>query len=117
MVWVMSASDREPASSRAGPRATWRYRICVLAGAWLVPPVLVAAGAALLTAGLDCDTNGLFVIVAPAAAGTAGGWAWAAWRRARGWLLAASLTGACLLTTFASAAAWAAVALDRCFAF
>jgi hypothetical protein len=82
----MSAPDREPASSLADPRAAWRYRIGVLAGAWLAVPVLVATGAALLTASLDCDTNGLVVIVAAAAAGLAGGWAWAVWRRARGWL-------------------------------
>src|SRR3954449_7368568 len=97
-----------PASSPADPSAAWRYRIGVLAGAWLAIPVLVAAGAALLTAALDCDTNGLVVIVAAAAAGPAGGWAWAAWRRARGWLLAASVTGACVVTTVAGAAAWAA---------
>jgi hypothetical protein len=69
------------------------------------------------TASLDCDTNGLVVIVAAAVAGPAGGWAWAAWRRARGMLLAASVTGACLLTTVVGAAAWATVALDRCFTF
>ena len=113
----MSARDQEPVSSPADPRAVRRYRVGVLAGAWLAVPALVAAGAALLTAGLDCDTNGLAVIVAAAAAGPAGGWAWAAWRRARGWLLAASVTGACLSATVAGAAAWAAVALDRCFTF
>ena len=31
--------------------------------------------------------------------------------------VAAGVTGACLLTTLAGAAAWAAVALDRCFTF
>src|SRR3954451_12471929 len=117
MVCVMRAPEQQSGSSPANPRAAWRYRIGVLAGAWLLVPMLVAAGAALLTAGLDCDGNGLVVIVPVAAAGPAGGWAWAAWRRARGWLLAASVTGACLLTTVAGAAAWATVALDRCFAF
>jgi len=113
----MSACDRESGSSPADPRAAWRYRIGVLAGAWLAVPVLVAAGAALLTAALDCDTNGLVVIVAAAAAGPAGAWAWAAWRRAGGRLLAASVIGACLLTPVVGAAAWATVALDRCFTF
>jgi len=113
----MSASDQEPASSPADSRAAWRYRIGVLAGAWLAVPMLGAAGAALLTAALNCDTNGLVVIVTAAAAGPAGGWAWATWRRARGRLLAASVTGACLLTTVVGAAAWATVALERCFTF
>src|SRR3954469_11603227 len=80
-------------------------------------PRAVGAGAALLTAALDCDTNGLVVIVAAAAAGPAGAWAWAAWRRAGGRLLAASVIGACLLTPVVGAAAWATVALDRCFTF
>jgi len=113
----MSAPDQQPASSPADTPAAWRYRIGVLAGAWVVVPVLVAAAAALVTARLDCDTNGLVVIVPAAAAGPAAGWAWAAWRRARGWLLAASVTGACLLTPVVGAAAWATVALDRCFTF
>src|SRR4051812_15977654 len=117
MVCVMSVPDRQPESSPADRRSAWRYRVGVLAGAWLGVPMLVAAGAALLTAGLDCDGNGLVVIVPVAAAGPAGGWAWAAWRRARGWLLAASVTGACLLTPVVGAAAWATVALDRCFTF
>jgi hypothetical protein len=90
----MGAADREPTSSPADPRAAWRYRCGVLAGAWLAVPALVAAGAALLTAGLECDTNGLVVILAAAAAGPVGGWAWAAWRRARGWLLVAGVAGA-----------------------
>jgi hypothetical protein len=113
----MGATEQERPSSPADPRVVWRYRIGVLAGAWLGVPALVAVGAAGLTASLYCDTNGLFVIVAAAAAGPLGGWAWAAWRRARGWLLAAGVSGACLLGTLAGAAAWAAVALDRCFTF
>ena len=117
MVWVMSGPDRRPPSSPADPRAAWRYRAGVLAGAWLAVPALVAAGAALLTAGLDCDANGLAVIVPAAVAGPAGAWACAAWRGARGWLLAASVAGGALLATCAGAAAWAAVALDRCFTF
>jgi hypothetical protein len=112
----MRERDQTPAPS-PDTRTAWRYRLGVLAGAWLAVPALVAAGAALLTASLDCDTNGLGVIVAAALGGLAGGWAWTRARGAGGWLLAAAVAGACPFATFAGAAAWAAVALDRCFTF
>ena len=114
---VMKERDQTPAPSPPDTRTAWRYRLGVLAGAWLAVPALVAAGAALLTASLDCDTNGLGVIVAAAVGGLAGGWAWTRARGAHGWLLAAGVAGACPFATFAGAAAWAAVALDRCFTF
>jgi hypothetical protein len=110
-------SDHYQGPEPAERRTAWRYRLGVLAGAWLAVPALVAVGAALLTAGLDCDTNGLVVVAAAALAGPVGGCAWAASRGAHGWLLAASVIGACLLATFAGTAAWAAVALERCFTF
>jgi hypothetical protein len=109
--------DQPPAPAPPDTRPAWRYRVGVLAGAWLAVPALVAAGAALLTAGLDCDTNGLVVIVAAAVGGLAGGWLWTLARGARGWLLALGVAGAGALGTVAGAAAWAAVALDRCFTF
>ena len=86
-------------------------------GAVVGVPLVVAALAAGLTAALPCDTNGLVVLVAGALAAVAlGGW-WGTRCAAHGWWLVGALMSAGTFGSLSGAAAWAAVALDRCFTF
>jgi hypothetical protein len=100
-----------PAPAARAPR--W----ALLAGAAVGVPLVVAALAAGLTAALPCDTSGLVVLVAGAFGALALGSLWGTRCAAHGWWLFGALISAGTLGSLAGAAAWAAVALDRCFTF
>ena len=107
------AAHAAEASQRRGAASWWQ----LLAGAWVGVPVMVAAFAAVVTAGLPCSANGLVVIAPSAFAAWALGFGWATYCGARRWWLLLATVSATALGAIAGMAAWAAVALDRCFVF
>jgi hypothetical protein len=95
------------------PASPWK----VLAGAWVVGPGVVAVLGALVAAAQDCDDGSVWtlVLLAGAAVGLAGWWAWRC--HAPAWLIALSAIGGGVAGGAAGTFTWFIVSFDRCFTF